>query len=294
SEDGFLTPTQSDRLRSVKNSAETPSLPANKEESCSFPLLARTMRRVLSTYGETLFQKSPVGGCHFLRFELARYLSRSRGIDTDPMDIVIGSGSEYLYGLVIKLLGREKTFAIESPSYRMIEQVYRSAGVKLEKLSLGRDGIDSAPLWQTGADVLHLTPYRSYPSGVTASASKRHEYLRWAEREGRFLVEDDFESEFSVSRKPEETLFSHAEKGNVIYLNTFSRTISPSLRVGYMVLPPSLSETFQKELGFYSCTVPTFEQYVLAELISSGDFERHVNRVRRKKRREAEEKKDKG
>ena len=153
-------------------------------------------------------------------------------------------------------------------------------------LPLGSDGIRSTALWDTDADILHITPYRSFPSGVTATASKRHEYLRWAEKADRYIVEDDFESEFSISKKPEETLFSHTTKDNVIYMNTFSKTVSSSLRVGYMVLPKHLVSLFNEKLGFYSCTVPTFIQYVLAELILGGDFERHINRVRRKKRKE--------
>ena len=152
-------------------------------------------------------------------------------------------------------------------------------------LPLGADGIDSFALSGCSADVLHITPYRSFPSGVTASASKRHEYLRWA-ADGRYLIEDDFESEFSVSRKPEETLFAHTDRDNVLYLNTFSKTISPSIRAGYLVLPRHLTSVFRQKLGFYSCTVPTFMQYVLAQLLTDGDFERHINRVRRKKRRE--------
>ena len=139
------------------------------------------------------------------------------------------------------------------------------------------------------ADVLHTTPYRSYPSGVTANASKRHEYVRWAERHGRYIIEDDFESEFSISSKPTETLFALSEKDNVIYLNTFSKTISPSLRIGYMVLPKHLASLYTEKLGFYSCTVPTFMQYVLTELINNGDFERHINRVRRKLRKDSSE-----
>ena len=177
-------------------------------------------------------------------------------------------------------------YAIEAPSYKKIEQVYNSSGVKLEKLHLGHDGIDSVALQNCHADVLHISPYRSYPSGVTASASKRHEYLKWAEKEGRYIIEDDFESEFSVSKKPEETLFCHSIKDNVIYMNTFSKTISSSLRVGYMVLPKKLSKEYEERLGFYSCAVPTYIQIVLAELIANGDFERHINRVRRKKRKE--------
>lgn len=185
----------------------------------------------------------------------------------------------------MELLGRDRVYAIESPSYKMIEQVYRASDVRYERLPLGADGIDSAALRACNADVLHISPYRSFPSGVTASASKRHEYLRWATAGGRFLVEDDFESEFSVSSKPEETLFSVTADDNTIYMNTFSKTVSPSLRVGYMVLPKRLTADFDRKLGFYSCTVPTFMQHVLAALLENGDFERHINRVRRQKRK---------
>ena len=146
-------------------------------------------------------------------------------------------------------------------------------------------GIDSKALAAARADVLHTTPYRSYPSGVTATASKRHEYVRWAGRGGRYIIEDDFESEFSVAANLAETLFALSPNDNVIYLNTFSKTISPSLRIGYMVLPEHLAADFNEKLGFYSCTVPTFMQYVLAELINNGDFERHINRVRRSRRK---------
>ena len=251
-----------------------------------FSVLAKTMRRVLSDYGETVLEKSPNAGCTELREALKRYLSRNRGIDVGEGHIVIGSGAEYLYTLIVGLLGRERVFALESPSYEKIEKVYRASGARCELLPLGADGIGSAALAGTEATVLHISPYRSFPSGVTASASKRYEYLRWAERADRFLVEDDFESEFSVSSKPEETLFSLSDGEHVIYLNSFSKTVSPALRVGYMVLPRRLAHRFTEKLGFCSCTVPTFEQLVLAELILSGDFERHINRVRRAKRKE--------
>ena len=155
-----------------------------------------------------------------------------------------------------------------------------------KKLPLGAEGIDSDALKGCSADILHISPYRSFPSGVTATASKRHEYLRWVNADDRLIIEDDFESEFSVSTKPEETLFSHTTGNNVIYMNTFSKTVSPSLRVGYMVLPPELAEKYERQFGAYACTVPTYIQYVLAELIANGDFARHINRVRRAKRKE--------
>ena len=255
----------------------------------SLSVLSKTMRKVLTEHGDLLLEKSPNTGCTELREAIRRYLARNRGINVDVEQIIIGSGSEYLYGLVVELLGRNKIYAIEYPSYKKIEQVYKAAEIEYDSLPLTPAGIDSAALSSTRADVLHTTPYRSYPSGVTATASKRHEYVRWASESGRYILEDDFESEFSVLAKPTETLFALSQSDNVIYLNTFSKTISPSLRIGYMVLPKHLVSIYNEKLGFYSCTVPTFMQYVLAELIENGDFERHINRVRRKIRKELSE-----
>ena len=135
------------------------------------------------------------------------------------------------------------------------------------------------------ASVLHVTPYHSFPSGITASASKRIQYLHWAQTRHGYIIEDDFDSECTLSTKAEDTLFSLDSQGRVLYLNTFTKTIAPSLRVGYLILPIPLLSEFSSTVDFYSCTVPTFEQYVLAELLNSGDFERHISRIRRKKRR---------
>lgn len=255
------------------------------DQDFPFSLIAKSMRRVLSEYGELILVKSPNCGCDALRLALSRYLARSRGICAAPEQIVVGSGAEYLYGLIVEMLGNDRVYGIENPSYEKIEKVYQARGVHCEGLPLGQDGIESAALANSRASVLHITPFRSYPSGVTASASKRREYLRWASADGRFIVEDDFESEFTVSTKPEETIFSLSSGENVIYLNTFSRTISPSIRVGYMVLPKPLLPAFESRIGFYSCTVPAFVQLLLADLINRGDFERHINRVRRAKRK---------
>ena len=256
------------------------------EDTFPFTTLARAMRRVLADYGEDVMRKSPNEGCLELRVAISRYLARNRGIQATEDQIVIGSGSEYLYGLVVEMLGADRIFAIEYPSYEKIEQVYHAKGVECELLPLGHDGIRSAALATARGSVLHITPFRSYPSGVTASASKRAAYIRWAGQGDRYIVEDDFESEFSLLRKPEDTVYALSDAGNVIYMNTFTRTVSPALRVGYMVLPPQLTSLFRERVGFYSCTVPAFEQYLLADLISGGDFERHINRLRRKRRRQ--------
>ncbi len=275
-DDGFAAPAERNTFHSITHHTY-PEFP--------FSILAKTMRRVLSEYAELLCERSPNAGLTELREAIKSYLIRNRGMKVESDQIVIGSGAEYLYGLIIALLGREHVYGIESPSYQKIEQIYRAAEVEYERLPLSHDGIESTALAETRASVIHTTPYRSFPTGITASANKRYEYIRWSGKKGRMVIEDDFESEFSVSTKPEDTLFSLSDHDNVIYMNSFSKTISPALRVGYMVLPKGLVGEFENKLGFYSCTVPTFEQFVIAELINSGDFERHINRVRRRLRK---------
>ena len=262
------------------------ALGRNVEDEFPFSVLARTMRRVLSDYGESLLVKSPNNGCAALRQAISDYLARSRGIRVKPSQIVIGSGAEYLYGLIVQLLGRERVYGVENPSYEKIRRVYQANGVAVDPLRLGTDGIRTDELHRTAATVLHVTPFHSFPSGVTASAGKRAEYIRWAAERGGYIVEDDFDSEFTLSSKAEDTVFSLEPERSVLYVNTFSKTVAPSIRVGYMVLPEALTEEFERAVGFYSCTVPLFEQYVLSELLRSGDFERHLNRVRRKRRKQ--------
>ena len=266
-----------DLLKRAPARADDPVFPSS--------VMAKKMRRVISDYGDGLLAKSPDRGAGELREALAAYLGRSCGISVSPDRIAVGSGAEYLYSLIVQLLGREQVYALEDPSYGKIRQVYEANGAKVELLPMGAEGIESSALSRSRAGVLHVTPFNSFPSGVTAGAAKRREYLSWAEERDGFIIEDNFDSELTVSRKPEDTLFSLSREGRVIYLNTFSHTVAPALRVGYMVLPERLLDEFDRRLGFYSCTVPLFEQYLLAALINDGDFERHVNRVRRARRR---------
>lgn len=272
-----------DPARHEKISLEKENVPMDYGEF-PFSVLAKTMRKVLLDHGESILVKSPNDGSAELRNEICRYLARSRGIAVEPSQVIVGSGSEYLYGLIAQLLGPESVFAIEDPSYKKIRAVYEAMGITCDPLPMTPDGIATEALEKTEAKVLHVTPFHSYPSGVTAGISKKHEYLRWAKKRGGILIEDNYDSELTVSRKPEEPLFSMDPEAEVIYLNTFSRTLAPSMRIGYMILPPDLVAPFTEKLGFYSCTVPVFEQYLLAELLRSGDFERHINRVRRKRR----------
>ena len=250
-----------------------------------FSVMAKTMRKVLSEYGDKILLKSPNRGTKELREAIAEYLSRSNGITVGAEQIIIGSGAEYLYSLIVQLLGSDRIFALESPSYDKIQKVYRAMGVKCDMLKLSGNGIKSTELEHTNATVLHITPFNSFPSHITADISKRNEYILWAKKRNGYIVEDNYDSELSLLSKPEDTVFSLDPTSRVIYLNTFSKTVAPSIRMGYMILPEAMLESFEKKLGFYSCTVPVFEQYVLAQIIKNGDFERHINRVRRHKRK---------
>ena len=249
-----------------------------------FSVFTKTVRRVLSDCGDSILEKSPSFGVLKLRQAVSDYLARSRDIFAPAENILIGAGAEYFYSLLVQVLGRDTLFGLENPSYEKIRKVYEANGAECRMLKMGQDGILSAELEKTDAKVLHITPFNSFPSGITATASKRREYLRWAESRDAIIIEDDFDSEFSGLTKREDTVFSLSDKENVIYMNTFSKTIAPSIRMGYMVIPQKLMQDFNEKAGFYSCTVSVLEQLIVAEFIDSGDFERHLNRTRRKRR----------
>ncbi len=276
-------------LRPLAEAGKTPTLTMLPEEPVAegepdFPtsLWFKTLRRVMSEYGPCLVGRSPNKGCARLRNAIAAYLQRYRGMTAPPERIVVGSGAEQLYEAVVRMLGPQRTYGIEWPSYGQIEAVYAGYGAAVERLPIGPDGVESAALAASRADVLHVTPFHSWPTGVTAPAAKRYEYLAWSRTGDRFLVEDDFDSEFAPPGKPLDTLWSLDGDGRVIYLNTFSKSLAPSMRMGYMLLPERLLPRYDEVLGHYSCSVPLLEQYALAEFIADGSFERHLSRRRRR------------
>ncbi len=269
-------------------SLETMSAARQAPKEFPFSTFARTMRSVLSDYGRRILEQSPGRGCLELREAVAAYLERSRGLAVPSERIVIGSGAEYLYALVVQLLGRERRYALEDPCYDRIRRVYEANGAVCEALPMGEDGIVSAALAGSGAGVLHVTPFHSYPSGVTATAAKRHEYAAWAASHGAFIVEDDYDAEFAAPTGQIETICSLAPE-RVLYLNTFSKILAPSVRTGFLVLPEPLLPAYRERLGFYSCTVPVYDQLVLAEFITQGHLERYINRKKRKLREKQSE-----
>lgn len=246
-----------------------------------FSVAARKIRAVIARYGARMLIKSPNNGTIELREAIARYLGRARALRVKPSQIIVGSGAEYLYGLLAQFFAGE-TIAIEKPSYAKIQQVYTAHGLSCEGLTLGTHGILSEELGRATSRILHVTPYRSYPTNVTADPAKRREYVQWAQSRARILIEDDFDSEFSQMRQGAETLFAIDGGRHVVYLNTFSKTLSPAMRIGYLVLPTQLLDAFTAKVGFYSCTVPVLDQLFLADFINDGDFERHLNRCRRR------------
>lgn len=275
----------------LRHTEEPPVLPVPAPasdaapEDFPFSALARTMRKVLTDYDRRILLRSPGSGTIELRGAIAAYIARSRGLSVSPERIIVGAGAEYLYALIAQLFGRKTRFALEEPCYTRIRQVYEANGIVCEGLTMGADGIVSSALRESRAGVLHVTPFNSYPSRVTASAGKRHEYAAWAEARGSYIVEDDYDSELASVTKHIETICSLAPE-RVLYLNTFSRSFAPSMRTAYLVLPEPLVERWQEKLGFYSCTVPVFEQYVLAAFLNNGELERYINRRRRKLRQE--------
>ena len=257
-------------------------------DTIPFTVMAKTIRKVLNDQGERILEKTEGTGSIELRRAIADYLGRSRGIYVGAEQIIIGSGSEYLYHLIVQLLGRYRIYGIEDPGYEKIQSIYRANGVRCDLLKMGDHGILDSEIRRTPASVLHVTPYHSFPSGANADATKRRTYVRWALENNGYLIEDDYDSEYTLSTKAEQTLFSLEPEEHVIYMNTFTRTVAPSLRISYMILPRRRTSQFLEKISFRSCSVSTFSQLILAELINSGNFERHINRVRRRKRREAD------
>lgn len=246
-----------------------------------FSLLAKTMRNVLSVYDRQILSSSPSSGCEELQIAIASWLGRSHAMNVRPAQIIIGSGSEYLYSLIVQLLGRNRLYALEDPSYETIRRSYEANGAQCIMLPIGEAGIDPVLLQASGADVLHVTPFHSYPSGVTATPARRREYVSWAKQNRTVIVEDDYASEFAPLTSRIETVASLLPE-QVIYLNTFSKLLASSFRTAFMVLPEHLLEDYRRKLDYTSCPVPVYNQLVLAEFLNEGHLERYTSRKRRK------------
>ena len=250
-------------------------------EGFPFSVWARLMRRVLSEQGEALLRSMPHNGVSELRQAIARHVYQYRGISVLPEQIVVGAGTEYLYNLIVQLLGREQVYGVEDPSYSKAPRIYQLNGASCLSIPVDQQGAQPDAVERQEVDVLHISPNHQFPTGAVMPIARRQMLLSWArEQEGRYIIEDDYDSEFRFTGRPIPTLQSIDRGERVIYMNTFSRSLAPSLRISYMVLPHSLLELYQHRLGFYACTVPAMEQYTLAHFLNEGHFESHVNRMR--------------
>ena len=255
-----------------------------------FATWARLLRSELTDKASKLLEAAAPQGVPELRREICRYLAEFRGLSVQPEQVVVGAGSEYLVNLIIQLLGRDRRYSLENPGYPKLDQIFRAGDVPVTPIALDDSGLQVEPLRQSGASVVYLTPSHHFPLGIVMPAARRMAVLRWAEEEpDRYIIEDDYDSEFRYASRPIPAMKEMDHADRVIYLNTFAKSLAPSLRIGYMVLPYRLLNAFQSRLGFYSSTVPSFEQYTLARFLSSGSFEHHVNRIRNqyKARRDA-------
>ena len=253
-------------------------LTANATEQFPFSVWSRLQREVMLDYGEKLLAPLPNRGIPELRQAIANHLTAFRGMHVDPRNILIGAGTDFLYNILIQLLGRDLIYAVEEPGYGKIRKVYAAGGVRCVSATMDDKGVRPDSL--TEADVLHFSPSHHFPTGLVTPVGRRTELLEWA-KEGKWIIEDDYDSEFRFDAHPKPSMQSLDAMGRVIYMNTFSKSLAPSIRISYMILPQELMDRFQKELGFYSCTVPSFEQYTLARFLERGHFEKHINRMRK-------------
>lgn len=250
-------------------------------EKFPFSLWAKTMRQVLNTTSEALLERAEVSGVPELRRAIAGHLKAFRNMEVNENQIIIGAGTESLYSMLVQFLGRKEIFAVENPGYHKAGEIFKLNGAKCIPVKIDDEGLTIGALEKSGASVAHVCPSHHFPTGVVMNFKRRTELLEWAyRRKGRYIIEDDYDSEFRFNGKPLPTLQSIDRLGRVIYVNTFSKTLSPSIRIGYMVLPENLAEEFLQKLNPYSCQVSSFEQFTLARFIEDKNYEKHINRMK--------------
>ncbi|MDL2280664.1 PLP-dependent aminotransferase family protein [Selenomonadales bacterium OttesenSCG-928-I06] len=256
-------------------------LKTNAVDLYNFPFAtwAKLMREILRDENDSLLKPIHPQGDLSLRKEIARYLKEYKNMSVHPEQIILGAGSEYLFSLIIELLPNS-VFAVENPCYHKIVRILQSRDIKFHPISMDAEGMRKDELEKTDSSIAFITPSRHFPLGTVMSINRRMQMLKWADTDNFFIIEDDYDSEYRYALKPIPTLHSLDNDDKVIYLNTFTRTLAPSLRIGYMVLPPDLLETYRKKLTFYSCTVSEFEQRTLKKFLEKNYYERHLNRMR--------------
>lgn len=247
-----------------------------------FSTWKKVMRQVLSEYNTELVRRAHFLGIKELREAIADYLYRARGMKVSPECMVIGASIEYLYGRLIKILPSDAVYAVENPGYKKIPRIYEEFGLQWHYIDMDEQGISMDSLNKSGAGVIHVSPEHHYPLGTVMSVSRRQELLTWArEKPDRYIIEDDYDCEFRYHSRSISPLQSMDRNHRIIYINTFSKTLAPSIRISYMILPEKLMVRYVNETNFYSNSASSCEQYALARFIREGYFERHLSRMKK-------------
>lgn len=247
-----------------------------------FSVWRKITKNILSEGRSNLFSLGSPQGDEELRTTIARYLHSSRGVDCLPEQIVVGAGNDYLLMMLEKILGSDTRIAMENSSYRRAYQIFNSFGYQVELIPMDEKGMKTEELQKSETNVAYLMPAHQFPTGIVMPIGRRLELLKWAkEMEGRYIIEDDYDSEFRYKGKPIPSLHASDQWDKVIYIGTFSKSIAPAIRISFLVLPMSLVEVYRKNCFFYSSTVSRIDQTILNEFIKGGYFERHLNRMRK-------------
>ena len=242
---------------------------------------AKAVRRTLSDESAaSLAEAASAAGSPELRKAIADHLRQYRGMDVSPDQVVIGAGSQTLYQLLVQLLGRTRRYAVENPGYPLLTRMYEQQDAQVEHIELDDSGIDIAALEASDASVAHIMPSHQFPTGIVTTAVRRRELLNWTREGDRYLIEDDYDSEFRMAGRPIPSLFGIDAAERVLYLNSFAKSLGAAFRMAYLVLPPQLAQRFREQLGFYANTVSPLDQLALARFIEQGHYDRHVNRLR--------------
>lgn len=249
----------------------------------SFPYNAwrKLFREALADDRSEMFRLGCPQGEYGLRNAISSYLHQARGVNCTPEQVIVGAGNDYLMMLLCTILGSGHKVALENPTYRQAYRLFANMSYEVCTVDMDAKGMRTDRLRESGADIAFVMPSHHYPLGTVMPIRRRMELLGWAdEEEGRYIVEDDYDSEFRYKGKPIPALQGYDGRGRVIYIGTFSKSIAPAIRMSYLVLPMPVLERYRERCGFISSTVSKVDQLILQKFIEGGYYERHLNKTR--------------
>ncbi|WP_144514008.1 PLP-dependent aminotransferase family protein [Bacillus sp. FJAT-22090] len=258
-------------------------------DSFPFPIWRKYSKEIISETNKEFLLLGHPQGDYALRQQISSYLYQSRGVQCTPEQIILGSGTEQIMPLIIRLLGSEAVYGIENPGYPLTHHLLLDDREKTVPISVDEDGVRVSQLEQSNATVMYVTPSHQFPSGAVLTATRRTQLLSWAYKaDNRYIIEDDYDSEFRYTGKPIPSLQGIDQNERVIYLSTFSKSLMPSLRIAYAVLPKSLIVQYKQKYSYYAATVPRMDQQILAKFMETGYFAKHLNKMRKIYKRKLE------